>query len=126
MRKVWKLRLACACGLAFVGAMLFVGLNRADARPQYYREFTKKYEDVAEKNDVKKKVKCAVCHIQGKPKKMRNVYGKALAEVVGKKNQKDKKLIDEAFAKAEKKKSAIDGKTFGDLLKDGKLPASEE
>ena len=31
----------------------------------------------------------------------------------------------EVLKKAEAEKSAVDGKTFGDLLKDGKLPASK-
>lgn len=126
MRKFWKVRLACVCGIAVVGALLITGLNRAEARPKYFKEFMKKYEDVTKENDVKKKVKCAVCHIQGKSKKMRNIYGKALGEDMEKKNQKDVKIIAKAFEKAEKKKSAIKGKTFGDLLKDKKLPASEE
>ena len=39
--------------------------------------------------------------------------------------EKDEAKIKEAFTKTEKEKSAIEGKTFGDLLKDGKLPASK-
>ena len=72
--------------------------------------------------------RCGVCH-EGKKtktdKKPRNAYGKALQEALGKKmvKNKEKDLILESFAKTEKVKSGIEDKTFGDLLKEEKLPA---
>ena len=65
-----------------------------------------------------------MCHV-GKKKKNRNDYGKALAKLMGKKNQKAAEAIDAAFAKAEKKKNAK-GVTFGSLIKDGKLPGTKK
>ena len=41
------------------------------------------------------------------------------------KNEKDEAKVKEALTKTEKEKSAVKDKTFGDLLKDGKLPASK-
>ena len=41
------------------------------------------------------------------------------------KNEKDEDKIKAALTKTEPEKSAVKDKTFGDLLKDGKLPASK-
>ncbi len=104
-------------GALLIGSVLYSG---ADARPQYKSAFEKKYPKVKAAN----KITCDVCHVKGeKNKKKRNNYGTALAKAI-KKNQKDKAKIAEALHKTEKEKSAIKDKTFGDLLKDGKLPAS--
>jgi hypothetical protein len=37
-----------------------------------------------------------------------------------------KAKIKEALVETEKEPSAIEGKTFGDLLREGKLPASKD
>ena len=58
-------------------------------------------------------------------KKEKNNYGAAFGKALGAKNEKDGEKIKAALIKAEGEKSAVDGKTFGDLLKDGKLPASK-
>ena len=113
-----KLRIAIVCCAVLLGFVLISGDDSAQARPQYNKAFQKKYTKVTEA----KTKKCAVCHV-GKKKKDRNNFGKALAKNIGKK-QKDPKKIEAAFTKTEKEKSAIKDKTFGDLLKDGKLPAS--
>jgi hypothetical protein len=44
--------------------------------------------------------------------------------VIGKK-EKDVAKIKEALVKVEKEKSSVEGKTFGDLLKEGKLPSGK-
>ena len=97
---------------------------RVEARPQYKKLFDSTYEKVAKDN----KTTCFVCHEEGegKTKKDHNNYGKAMVEKgkIGK-NEKDEDKIKEAFTKTEPEKSAIKDKTFGDLLKDGKLPASK-
>jgi len=119
MRKV----VTAVLGLMVVGAVLFSSVEKVEARAQYKKAFETKYEDVKKKN----KITCNACH--GKKKSIRNNYGKALEksfEKIPEKGEKDKKKIEAALTKAEKEKSAIDGKTFGDLLKDGKLPASEK
>ena len=45
-----------------------------------------------------------------------------LAKIL-KKNEKDEKVFIEALKKVEEKKSCVEEKTYGDLIKDGKLPA---
>jgi hypothetical protein len=69
------------------------------------------------------KAKCNVCHV-GKSKKDRNAYGQALAELLDKKEDKDNKdKIRQALETVASKPSAGAGSpTFGDLIKDGKLP----
>lgn len=101
-------------------AGLVIGFGaRVEARPNYKKAFDTTYEKVAKEN----KTTCNVCH-EGDDKKKRNNYGEALSKNIAK-MEKDEAKIKEAFTKTEKEKSAIEGKTFGDLLKDGKLPASK-
>ena len=105
----------CVAGLA-------IGFSgTVEARPNYKKAFDTNYEKVAKDN----KTNCNVCHKEGTDdKKQRNNYGEALGKNIAK-MEKDEAKIKEAFTKTEKEKSAIEGKTFGDLLKDGKLPASK-
>ena len=111
-------------GLLVLGGFLLAGLaaNTAQARPQYYKAFTAKYANVT----AAKTARCYVCHVKGKSKRQRNNYGSCLAKLLGAKNVKDSAKIDAAFKKAEAADSAIEGKSFGDLLKAGKLPASTD
>ena len=69
------------------------------------------------------KAKCNVCHM-GKSKKDRNAYGQALSELLDKKEDKDNKdKIRQALETVAAKPSAGAGSpTFGDLIKEGKLP----
>ena len=69
------------------------------------------------------KAKCNVCHV-GKNKKDRNAYGEALAALLDKKEDKDNKdKIRQALEAVAAKPSGADGSpTFGDLIKEGKLP----
>ncbi len=107
--------------VAGVVAGFVVGFGTSvEARPPYKKVFETTYEKVAKDN----KVDCNACHVADKEKKERNNYGEALAKNIGK-NEKDDAKIKEALVKTEKEKSAIKDKTFGDLLKDGKLPASK-
>ncbi len=90
---------------------------------------TKTYPDLAKKHGGDTgKLGCAVCHPKDakEKKKARNNYGAALGKVVGKKNQTDEDKIKEALTKIEKEKSADGTKTFGDLIKEGKLPGTDE
>jgi hypothetical protein len=107
-----------------VGAVvLFVAgilVSQAQARPTYCKLFIGTYENVPEAKDAK----CAICH-PGKEKKERNIYGIALTKFLGQENVKEETKVKEAFQKAEAEKSAVNDKTFGDLLKAGKLPASK-
>ena len=109
--------------VAGVVAGLVVGFGtRVEARPSNKKVFDATYEKVAKDN----KTTCFVCHEEGegKTKKDRNNYGQALAKNIAV-NEKDEAKIKEALVKTEKEKSAIKDKTFGDLLKEGKLPASK-
>jgi hypothetical protein len=114
------------CGAVFVGALLVVSLPEAHARPKYNTEFWKLYEK--EIGKLKDETKCDACHNGGDDKKKRNDYGQAMAEVImsaevgGKKNESDVEKIKKALELVAKQKSGTEGKTFGDLIKEGKLP----
>ncbi len=105
---------------AVVVLFVAVVVGQAQARPTYCKLFIAKYENVKEAADAK----CAICH-PGKEKKERNNYGQTLSKFLGGENVKEEAKIHEIFKKAEGEKSAVEGKTFGDLLKAGKLPASK-
>jgi hypothetical protein len=107
------------CGLALAGLVLASAARTAEARPDYLNKgFIPTYEKVKAEAE---KVKCNVCHY-GDSKKNRNDYGKAVGEALGAANIKDVDKVKEALKKAEKGKSSVEGKTFGDLINDGKLP----
>lgn len=114
MRKSWTW-IAC---MAFVGAALVGGPQDAQARPGYLKSFNGAYPAL---KDAAEAAKCGICHF-GEKKTNRNDYGKAVGEALGAKDVKDAKAVDEALKKAEAGKSSTAGKTFGDLIKDGKLP----
>lgn len=103
-----------------VALCLSIG-SPAAARPNYNKAFQAKYPDLA----AAKEAKCGVCHA-GMDKKVRNDYGKAVGKALGAKKVTDATKIDNALDTAAGEASAISGKTFGDLIKDGKLPASKE
>ena len=101
-----------------VAAIVIAATRSADARPKYNEVFAKKYAA----NAAAVGEKCAVCHI-GKPNEKKwNDYGTATGKALGEKNVKEGEAVEKALDKVEKEKSATEGKTFGDLLKDGKLP----
>ena len=66
-------------------------------------------------------VKCAVCHC-AKDKRAQNDYGEAIRKALGAKNVKNPPLIVNALRAAEKEPSDEPGKTFGDLIGEGRLP----
>ena len=94
----------------------------ADARPQYLKFFYKKYPELKEPLLDQK---CFTCHY-GKEKTNHNDYGEALIKYFGEeaKNIKDEKKFHEGLKEVEKEKSSVEGKTFGDLIKEGKLPGT--
>ncbi len=98
--------------------------KRVQARSKYLKQFVLSYKNLEKQA---KKAKCNVCHY-GKKKKNRNDYGETLRKIFAKnkkkKNEKDAKIIKEVLKKAAKKKSSVKGKTFGDLIKEGKLPGT--
>lgn len=114
-------------------AMLVAGsylASSAQALPPFGKAFGEKYNDPALAPAVKG-AGCNVCHDKNtKSKKDKNEYGKAVGKFLTKaefekvKADADaaKKFIDEGLTKAEAEKSS-GGKTFGELLKENKLPA---
>lgn len=92
------------------------------ARPEHQSEFWDYYSEQlkAHKNEEKK---CNLCH-EGANKKARNGYGRVVVDKLKVRQVKDSQAIRDAFREAEKEPSDIPGKTFGDLINEGKLPNS--
>jgi LPS O-antigen subunit length determinant protein (WzzB/FepE family) len=110
-----------------VAAALFVVTGSdAMARPKYAAVATTTYPDLAKKHGVEGKLSCSVCHPDKDKKKVRNNYGAAVGAKLEKANLMDEAKIKEALTKAEAEKSATEGKTFGDLIKAGELPGTDE
>jgi hypothetical protein len=111
----------------------------ASSRPafaikQFFDEFKAIYvkPDSADANEKAlaaevETAKCNVCHA-GSNKKERNAYGDALAELLDKKaDAKNVEKIKESLVKVagmSSDPSQPDAPTFGDLFKQGKLPAA--
>lgn len=74
------------------------------------------------------KANCQVCHV-GQNKKNRNPYGQALAQLLSRKTDKeDKEKILSSLDKVAAMKTEPanpSSPTFGDLIKQGKLPGSQ-
>jgi hypothetical protein len=100
----------------------------AFAIPQFQKEFITLYVGEDKTTDFAKTLKkagCWCCH-QGKLRKNHNPYGTPLAELLDKKaDMKNPEKIVEALKKVEAMHS-IEGDdtspTFGELIKEGKLP----
>ncbi|HVX14827.1 MAG TPA: hypothetical protein VHC22_26795 [Pirellulales bacterium] len=106
----------------FGGLISVLPVKQASARKPYFDEFKEKYATDKDYLAEVEKASCFVCHV-GKSKKNRNAYGMALGKVIAK-GEKDKAKIGEALGKIEDEKSS-DGKTFGELIKEHKLPGGE-
>ena len=125
-----SLRLAAVCGLALAVLSITAAPQQAQARPQYRKAFGVKYPDLKELENEKK---CGVCHPKADNKKINNDYGVALKKALkDEKNVKDEKKLDEALTEMEKAPSSTpksegskEMKTFGELIKEGKLPGND-
>ena len=118
-----------------VGAFaLTVCLGSAQARPAYPGIIGETYKDnEAIVTKSKAADKCTICH-DAKDKKIRNEFGKALskhmptAEFMKLKDPADKeklaKKVGEALKETEADKHSS-GKTFGEVIKAGKLPGEK-
>ena len=102
-------------GIAFAIANACLSPN-AFARKGYNTQFWELYPSMKEH----KETQCGVCH--GKEKKICNDYGKAVGVALVEVKVSDVAKIKAALEKAAAEKSATDGKTFGELINDGKLP----
>ena len=117
------------CNAAGVmGLVVAIGVAASGSQAFAIKQFADEFKDMYVKDGTPlaaevEKAKCNVCHA-GKSKKERNAYGQALAELLDKKEDKDnKEKIRSALEEVASKPSAGAGSpTFGDLIKDGKLP----
>jgi len=116
-----KWRLVVCGGLAT--AIFVVNSGDAIARPRYLSVFKATYLDVVLKNP--NDVTCAICH-PGKNRKEHNNYGVAVFGKLSEKNEVAEVRIRETLLRAEDEKSDVYGKTFGDLLKAGVIPATND
>jgi hypothetical protein len=120
-----------AIGLLAFGVNLLVS-RQAAARAEYKTKFTEMTMD-SKASEAIAEAKCNVCHY-GTNKKNRNDFGKALNKHINKevydeiKQEDDEnktklfKKIEEALKSAFKEKSK-NGKTYGELIESGSLPA---
>ena len=124
----------------FCLSMLFMAIVSlstmpAWAIPPFAEAFKKKYVEGNKDQafvDAVGAAKCNVCHM-GEKKKDKNEYGKAVgmhlkkadftgdAKKFDPKSEEGAKAIAEGLTKTEAEKSAA-GKTFGEIIKSGKLP----
>lgn len=120
LKKLGRQLMVGACMLA----LTFSTADFAAAQSTYLKQFKALYGDHY-KNSPDVKLTCAVCH-PTKSKKDRNNWGATLGKKLGATKVKDTAKIDAALKDAAKEKSATDGKTFGDLITDGKLPGTSD
>jgi len=129
-----NLCLLVVCG--FLIGTVAARIQPAHAIDAFKKEFVNKYvkkesSDPNEKAfaEAATKANCNVCHV-GKNKKERNEYGKALDELLDKKaDMKNSKKIQDALETVAGKNSKpgdSTSPTFGDLIKQGRLPGGEE
>ena len=110
---MWRV---CVRGLVFL-SVLVVTIDVAPARPQYLAQFGRMYPEFP----IKKETRCAICHC-GTSKKGHNDYGEAIEKMLDGKNVKDRAAIEKALRIVERDPSKVHGKTFGDLIRAGKMP----
>jgi hypothetical protein len=131
-----KTRLSVFCGALVGAAILAVGTTKSHAIPPFEKEFKDIYYKpdstdpnekalAAELDGLGTKM-CNACHV-GTSKKNRNAYGFELDKLLDKKADKDNaEKIRESLKKVAAMKSKSDdpnSPTFGDLMKQGKLPS---
>lgn len=124
--------------LVMVAVMGGLMISSARAIPPFKKEFDAKYVDknstdatVKAFSEAAAKANCLICHgkdANGKQDtKIRNSYGLALDKLLDKKTDaKDAPKIQQALDTVAKEKSDpnnASSKTFGELIKEGKLPS---
>ena len=112
------------------GCILGMLAGSAAARMPYFSQFSEQYRENEPVAAAAKDAKCTVCHDPA-AKKIRNEYGIAVNKFLTKADYdklKDdaaalKKKISAALQAAEGEKNK-EGKTFGEIIKSGKLPVA--
>lgn len=122
---------ATTLGLAVLVAIVWgPSLHEVGAKPPYKKEWDSTYmqEGSPMFKALEGKSNCNVCH-QGKNRKNRNAYGKAIAKFLEKGDDKKPEKIVAALKKAAEEHSDPDdanSPTFGELIEQGKLPVTLE
>jgi hypothetical protein len=129
-----KVLLRSVCVAVVAISLFWLADSSAKAMKPFRDEFMAKYvkpdsADAKEKAfaEAVQAAKCNVCH-QGKSKKERNAYGRALNKFLSEDDAENKEKIRAALDKAAAMKSNTDdpkSPTFGELIKAGKLPGGE-
>lgn len=91
--------------------------DRAEARPKYLAVFMEAYPALKEQVS---QVKCQLCH-PVQDKKIRTEYATLVGKGLPAKNVAANVVIQKALQAAEAEKD-VNGVTYGDLIKAGKLP----
>ncbi len=131
MKKLGALLFGCFV-VAFSSALR---VDTVEARSTYAKAFEKKYvgdETTAAQKSLAAEIKriktCNICHDprpddSGKAnEKNRNPFGKTLAKLLNEKDQKDEAKALKMLEKIETEKPEGSDKTFGELIKSGKVP----
>jgi hypothetical protein len=112
--------------IALSFAMLFFCFvyKPAEARPKFSPVFEANYKTEYSGTNLNTHA-CNICHAQGYTRYLLNNYGDAITITTQNRDKKDVYVIRQALKDAEDMPSAVPGKTFGDLIRDGRLPASK-
>jgi hypothetical protein len=120
MKRAW-----CFSMVVAVAASVLLGsLPSAEAFPNFKIQFDKRYmtEGSALHKVLEGKTNCNVCHV-GADKKKKNDYGVALDKLLSRDDMQNVEKIQQALEKVETEKCSSG--TFGDLIKEGKLPITK-
>lgn len=112
--------IAWVCTLGFCIASCW-GSGVAEGRPQYRKFFLMTYAE--EYVNVPDAQSCSVCHTDKKTEV--NNYGDAIQRMLQNRKETDFEKFKAVLREAEMLPSAIEGQTFGDLIKMHRVPASK-
>lgn len=88
--------------------------------PLVGKVFTEVYKDAYRGNPAA--TKCLVCHQKDRGNSALNRYGSVLSEFLTAGSAVEKSVIAQSLRAAEDRASAIEGRSYGDLIKAGRLP----
>jgi len=112
--------------LCFAASVTLLLGRPALARPRYLGVFVSTYEQNYVASAVSVQT-CSICHDRTSGNRLSsNNYAAAMAAVAGASNDRGEndESIRRVLEEVESRPSAIDGLTFGDLIRVGRLPAS--
>lgn len=114
-----------ACGLlASVPSVMAIGPFKDAFEAKYVKPDSSNPKDVAFAAAVAK-AQCNVCHV-GASKKDRNGYGRALAELLDRQEDRDNqekiRAVLDQVASLKSAPDDVNSPTFGQLIEQGKLP----